>query len=402
MQLRPIALAVTLALAAAGAQAAVSGGVVKIGVLTDLSGTYADLAGSGAVLATQMAIDDFIAKEKPSFKVEMLTADHQNKADIASNKAREWFEREGVDTATELVTTSVALGVMKVAKEKNRIALISGAASTPITNEQCNDVTVHYTYDTYALANGTAKAVTQQGGKKWFFLTADYAFGHSLEENTAKVVEANGGEVVGTVDVPFPAQDFSSFLLQAQGSGADVIGLANAGGDTVNAIKQASEFGITQAGQKLAALLFFITDVHALGVQTAQGLSLTSAFYWDQNDQTREWSKRFMDKHGAEPTMVQAGVYSATMAYLAAVEALGSADDGKAVVAKMKEMDIDDPLFGKVKVRGDGRAVHDMYLYEVKTPGDSTGEWDLYKQISSISGDDAFLPMLDECDFTKK
>ena len=289
-----------------------------------------------------------------------------------------------------------------ITADANGVLLDSGAGSTALTREQCRPTTIHWTYDTAALANGTGKALTEAGGKKWFFLTADYAFGHSLEENTAKVVEANGGEVVGTVDVPFPAQDFSSFLLQAQGSGADVIGLANAGGDTVNAIKQASEFGITQAGQKLAALLFFITDVHALGVQTAQGLSLTSAFYWDQNDQTREWSKRFMDKHGAEPTMVQAGVYSATMAYLAAVEALGSADDGKAVVAKMKEMDIDDPLFGKVKVRGDGRAVHDMYLYEVKTPGDSTGEWDLYKQISSISGDDAFLPMLDECDFTKK
>ncbi|MCB2095962.1 MAG: ABC transporter substrate-binding protein [Rhodobacteraceae bacterium] len=395
-------LALGTALGALAAGAAFAAGIdVKLGVLNDRSGVYADLSGEGSVVAARMAVEDFKAKDK-GLNVEIISADHQNKPDIGSGIARKWYDAEGVNAILDVPTSSVALAVADITADANGVLLDSGAGSTALTREQCRPTTIHWTYDTAALANGTGKALTEAGGKKWFFLTADYAFGHSLEENTAKVVEANGGEVVGTVDVPFPAQDFSSFLLQAQGSGADVIGLANAGGDTVNAIKQASEFGITQAGQKLAALLFFITDVHALGVQTAQGLSLTSAFYWDQNDQTREWSKRFMDKHGAEPTMVQAGVYSATMAYLAAVEALGSADDGKAVVAKMKEMDIDDPLFGKVKVRGDGRAVHDMYLYEVKTPGDSTGEWDLYKQISSISGDDAFLPMLDECDFTKK
>jgi len=373
---------------------------VKLGVLNDRSGVYADLSGEGSVVAARMAVEDFKASDK-GLKVEIISADHQNKPDIGSNIARQWYDEEGVNAILDVPTSSVALAVADITAEKNGVLINSGAGSTALTREQCRATTIHWTYDTAALANGTGGAMTNSGGKKWFFLTADYAFGHSLEENTAKVVEENGGEVVGTVNVPFPAQDFSSFLLQAQGSGADVIGLANAGGDTVNAIKQASEFGITQAGQKLAALLFFVTDVHALGAQTAQGLSLTEAFYWDQNDATRAWSKRFFDTHGAQPTMVQAGVYSGTLAYLAAVEALGSADDGKALVAKIKEMEIEDPLFGKVKVRGDGRAVHDMYLFQVKSPDESTGEWDLYNQISSINGDDAFLPMLDECDFTK-
>ncbi len=373
---------------------------VKLGVLNDRSGVYADLSGEGSVVAARMAVEDFKASDK-GLKVEIISADHQNKPDIGSNIARQWYDEEGVNAILDVPTSSVALAVADITAEKNGVLINSGAGSTALTREQCRATTIHWTYDTAALANGTGGAMTNSGGKKWFFLTADYAFGHSLEENTAKVVEENGGEVVGTVNVPFPAQDFSSFLLQAQGSGADVIGLANAGGDTVNAIKQASEFGITQAGQKLAALLFFVTDVHALGAQTAQGLSLTEAFYWDQNDATRAWSKRFFDTHGSQPTMVQAGVYSGTLAYLAAVEALGSADDGKALVAKIKEMEIEDPLFGKVKVRGDGRAVHDMYLFQVKSPDESTGEWDLYNQISSINGDDAFLPMLDECDFTK-
>ncbi|TYB88457.1 ABC transporter substrate-binding protein [Oceaniovalibus sp. ACAM 378] len=373
---------------------------VKLGVLNDRSGVYADLSGEGSVVAARMAVEDFKASDK-GLKVEIISADHQNKPDIGSNIARQWYDEEGVNAILDVPTSSVALAVADITAEKNGVLINSGAGSTALTREQCRATTIHWTYDTAALANGTGGAMTNSGGKKWFFLTADYAFGHSLEENTAKVVEENGGEVVGTVNVPFPAQDFSSFLLQAQGSGADVIGLANAGGDTVNAIKQASEFGITQAGQKLAALLFFVTDVHALGAQTAQGLSLTEAFYWDQNDATRAWSKRFFDTHGSQPTMVQAGVYSGTLAYLAAVEALGSADDGKALVAKIKEMEIEDPLFGTVKVRGDGRAVHDMYLFQVKSPDESTGEWDLYNQISSINGDDAFLPMLDECDFTK-
>mgnify|MGYP003635941394 FL=1 len=385
----------TAAMAAVIGAPALANIEVKLGVLNDRSGVYADLSGEGSVVAARMAVEDFKAADK-GMNVEIISADHQNKPDIGSSIARQWYDEEGINAILDVPTSSVALAVADITAEKNGVLIDSGAGSTALTREQCRPTTIHWTYDTAALANGTGAAMTKAGGKKWFFLTADYAFGHSSEENTAKVVEANGGEVVGTVNVPFPAQDFSSFLLQAQGSGADIIGLANAGGDTVNAIKQASEFGITQAGQKLAALLFFVTDVHALGAQTAQGLSLTEAFYWDQNDNTRAWSKRFMETHGAQPTMVQAGVYSGTMAYLAAVEALGDASDGKAVAAKMKEMEFDDPLFGKVRVRGDGRAIHDMYLFEVKSPDQSTGEWDLYNQISSISGEEAFLPMLEE------
>ncbi|MEH6390431.1 MAG: ABC transporter substrate-binding protein [Sulfitobacter sp.] len=399
--IRKLAISSAALAAMTGAPAMAQDIAVKLGVLNDRSGIYADLSGEGSVVAARMAVEDFKASEK-GMKVEIISADHQNKPDIGSNITRQWFDVDGVNAILDVPTSSVALAVADIAAEKNGVLLNSGAGSTSLTREQCRPTTVHWTYDTAALANGTGAAMTKAGGKKWFFLTADYAFGHSLEENTTKVVEANGGEVVGQVNVPFPTQDFSSFLLQAQGSGADVIGLANAGGDTVNAIKQASEFGITQAGQKLAALLMFANDVHALGPQTAQGLSLTEAFYWDQNDDTRAWSKRFMDTHGAMPNMVQAGVYSSTMAYLEAVKELGSAEDGKAVVAKMKEMDITDPLFGKVKIRGDGRALHNMYLFEVKSADESTGEWDLYNQISSITGEEAFLPMLDECDFTKK
>jgi|TARA_R110000787_G_scaffold26548_7_gene74139 branched-chain amino acid transport system substrate-binding protein len=399
--IRKLAISSVALAAMTGAPAMAQDIAVTLGVLNDRSGIYADLSGEGSVVAARMAVEDFKASEK-GMKVEIISADHQNKPDIGSNITRQWFDVDGVNAILDVPTSSVALAVADIAAEKNGVLLNSGAGSTSLTREQCRPTTVHWTYDTAALANGTGAAMTKAGGKKWFFLTADYAFGHSLEENTTKVVEANGGEVVGQVNVPFPTQDFSSFLLQAQGSGADVIGLANAGGDTVNAIKQASEFGITQAGQKLAALLMFANDVHALGPQTAQGLSLTEAFYWDQNDDTRAWSKRFMDTHGAMPNMVQAGVYSSTMAYLEAVKELGSAEDGKAVVAKMKEMDITDPLFGKVKIRGDGRALHNMYLFEVKSADESTGEWDLYNQISSITGEEAFLPMLDECDFTKK
>ena len=373
---------------------------VKLGVLNDRSGVYADLSGEGSVVAARMAVEDFGAADK-GMGVEIISADHQNKPDIGSNIARQWYDEEGVNAILDVPTSSVALAVAEITAEKNGVLIDSGAGSTELTQGQCQPTTIHWTYDTAALANGTGTAMTEAGGKKWFFLTADYAFGHSLEENTAKVVTANGGEVAGDVDVPFPATDFSSFLLQAQASGADVIGLANAGGDTVNAIKQASEFGITQAGQKLAALLIFVTDVHALGAETAQGLSLTEAFYWDQNDATREWSSRFEETHGAKPTMVHAGVYSGTMHYLRAVEAVGGTD-GKAVAAKMKEMEFDDPLFGKGYVRGDGRAIHDMYLFEVKSPDESTGEWDLYKQVATIGGEEAFLPMLEECDFTKQ
>lgn len=402
MKLKPLMHAVGIALATMGAaQAQVSDGVVKIGVLTDLSGLYSDVAGQGTVVATQMAIDDFNAKEKPGFKVEMVSADHQNKGDISANKAREWIERDKVDAVTELVTTSTALAVMKIAKEKNRIALVSGAASTRITNEDCNDVTVHWTYDTYAVANGTAKAVVKQGGKKWFFLTADYAFGHSLEKDAGDVVKANGGEVVGSVRHPFPGSDFSSFLLKAQSSGAQIIGLANAGGDTINSIKQAAEFGITEK-QQLAGLLMFITDVHSLGLKTTQNMYLTEGFYWDLNDDTRAWSKRFFEKHKRMPTMVQAGQYSSVMHYLKAVKAVNS-DDTQKVMAQMKKTPINDFFAKNGTIRDDGRMVHDMYLLQVKKPAESKTPWDYYHVRALIPAAEAFQPLsASKCALIKK
>ncbi len=400
-KLTTLACAAAFATLSGAAQAQISGGTVKIGVLTDMSGTYSDLAGAGAVLATQMAIEDFIAEAKPDFKVEMVSADHQNKADIASNKAREWFEREGVDTATELVTTSTALAVMKIAKEMNRVALMSGPASTPITNEQCNDVTVHYTYDTYALANGTAKAVTQQGGDTWFFLTADYAFGQALEKDSSAVVTANGGKVLGSVRHPFPASDFSSFLLQAQASGAKIIGLANAGADTTNAIKQAAEFGVTPK-QSLAGLLMFISDVHSLGLNNTRGMYLTTGFYWDLDEDTRAWSKRFFDKQKRMPTMVQAGQYSSVLHYLRAVKAAGTDEAGK-VMAQMKATPINDFFAKNGRIREDGRMVHDMYLAQVKSPDESKYPWDYYHIRQTIPAEEAFQPLSESrCPLVKK
>lgn len=376
MMKRKLAAAISLMAALPlAAQAQVSNNVVKIGVLTDMSGTYSDLAGPGTVTATKMAIDDFMANEKPNFKVEMVTADHQNKADIASNKAREWFERDGVDVASELVTTSVALAVMKVAKEKDKIALVNGSASTAITNKDCNDVTIHYTYDTAALANGTASALTKQGGKTWYFLTADYAFGHALEADAAKVVTANGGKVLGSVRHPFPGSDFSSYLLKAQQSGAQVVGLANAGADTTNSIKQAAEFGITPK-QKLAGLLMFITDVNSLGLKTTQGMYLTTGFYWDRNDETRAWSRRYFEKMRKMPSMVQAGQYSSVYNYLKAVKALNS-DDTQKVMAYMKKTPINDFFAKNGRIQANGRMVHDMYLAEVKKPEEAKYPWEI-------------------------
>lgn len=383
------------------AQAQVSNNVVKIGVLTDMSGTYSDLAGPGTVTATKMAIDDFIANEKPNFKVEMVTADHQNKADIASNKAREWFERDGVDVASELVTTSVALAVMKVAKEKDKIALVNGSASTAITNKECNDVTIHYTYDTAALANGTASALTKQGGKTWYFLTADYAFGHALEADASKVVIANGGKVLGSVRHPFPGSDFSSYLLKAQQSGAQVVGLANAGADTMNSIKQAAEFGITPK-QKLAGLLMFITDVNSLGLKTTQGMYLTTGFYWDRNDETRAWSRRYFDKMRKMPSMVQAGQYSSVYNYLKAVKAVNS-DDTQKVMAYMKKTPINDFFAKNGRIQPNGRMIHDMYLAEVKNASDAKYPWDYYNIKATIPADQAFIPLKDStCPLVKK
>nr|WP_231874569.1 ABC transporter substrate-binding protein [Azoarcus sp. KH32C] len=379
----------------------VSDGVVKLGVLTDMSGTYSDLSGPGAVEATKMAIEDFIAKEKPDFKIEMISADHQNKADISANKAREWFDTAKVDTIVDLVTTSTALAVMKVAQEKNRISLVNGAGSTPITNEQCNETTVHWAYDTYALPVGTAKAVVKQGGKTWYFITADYAFGHSLEKNTSEVVTKSGGKVLGSVRHPFPGSDFSSFLLSAQSSGAQVIGLANAGSDTINSIKQAKEFGITPK-QTLAGLLMFISDVHSLGLEATQGMYLTTGFYWDRNDETRAWSKRYFERMKRMPTMVQAGDYSAVYHYLKAVKAAGT-DEAKAVMAKMREMPVNDFFAKNGKVRVDGRMVHDMYLVQVKKPSESKYPWDYYTIRETIPGDEAFIPLSEsKCPLVKK
>jgi len=337
-----------------------------------------------------------------AFPIELVSADHQNKGDVASNKAREWFERDQVDMITDLVTTSTALAVMPVAKEKNRITIVNGAASTPITSsKQCTDTNVHYTYDTYALANGTGKAVVKQGGDTWFFLTADYAFGHNLEKDTTATVLANGGKVLGSVRHPFPATDLSSFLLKAQSSGAKVIGLANAGTDTTNSIKQAAEFGITPK-QSLAGLLMFITDVHSLGLKATQGMFLTEGFYWDFNDETRAWSKRFFELHKRMPTMVQAGDYSSTMHYLKAVKAAGT-DEAGAVMKKMKEMPINDFFAKNGRIRADGRHVHDFYLLQVKKPEESKYPWDYYHVRQVIPANDVVLPVAQsECPLLKK
>ncbi|HEX4585136.1 MAG TPA: ABC transporter substrate-binding protein [Burkholderiaceae bacterium] len=383
------------------AHAQISDGVVKIGVLTDLSGIYSDLSGQGAVVATQMAIDDFLAQDRPAFKVEMVYADHQNAGDVAADKAREWFERDNVDVVADLVTTTTALAVMKVGKEKNRVVLVSGAGSTRITNEDCNDLTVHWTYDTYALAHGTARAVVKQGGKRWFFLTADYAFGTSLEQDATDVVVANGGTVVGSVRHPFPGTDFSPFLLKAQTSGAQVIGLANAGADTTKSIKQAVETGVTLK-QTLAGLLMFITDVNSLGLKTAQGMYLTEGFYWDLNDETRAWSRRFFEQHGKMPTMAQAGDYSAVMHYLRAVKAINS-DDAQKVMAQMKKTPVNDFFAKNGRIRDDGRMVHDMYLFQVKKPSESIGPWDYYNLRATIPADEAFQPLsASRCPLIKK
>jgi len=387
---------------AKGSAATLSDGMVKIGILTDLSGTYSDLAGAGSVLAAKMAIEDFQAREKGrAFKIELVSADHQNKGDVASNRAREWFERDKVDMIGDLVTTSTALAVMPVAKQMNRITIVSGAASTPITGKNCTDLNVHYVYDTYALAVGTGKAVVKQGGDTWFFLTADYAFGHALEKDTSEVVIATGGKVLGSVRHPFPGSDFSSFLLKAQASGAKVIGLANAGADTQNAIKQAAEFGITPK-QSLAGLLMFISDIHSLGLKATQGMYLTEGFYWDVNDETRAWSKRFFEKHKRMPTMVQAGVYSSTMHYLQAVKAAGT-DDAKAVMAKMKQTPVNDFFAKNAKIRDDGRLVHDFYLLQVKKPQESKSPWDYYHVRQVIPANDAVTPVAkSECPLLKK
>ena len=397
-------LALVAALALPGAAFAQDKNV-KIGVLDDMSGLYADVGGQGSILAAQMAIEDSGMAAK-GWKIDMISADHQNKPDVGVNIARQWADKEKVDNVVGVLSSGVALAVAGVAKEKNLAYMNSGAAASDLTNSACTPNTIHWTYDTYLLANGTGKAVAKSGGDSWFFLTADYAFGQALERDTTAVVTANGGKILGSVRHPLNSSDFSSFLLQAQASKAKIIGLANAGGDTTNAIKQASEFGITSGGQKLAALLLFLSDVHSLGLKMTQGLQFTETFYWDLNDGTRAFSKRFSDrmKNKNQPTMVQAGIYASIIHYLKALDSMGSnPHDGVKVVDKMKSMPTDDALFGKGEIQPNGRKVHPGYLFEVKKPEESKYPWDYYKLIATIPANEAFTPLdKSSCAFLKK
>jgi branched-chain amino acid transport system substrate-binding protein len=379
--------------------------IVKIGSLSDQSGLYADLGGPGSTLAAQMAVEDSGLTAK-GWKIDVISGDHQNKPDVGVNIARQWFDVDKVDVIVDVPNSGVALAVNNVVKEKNGVYINSGAATSDLTNAQCSPNTVHWTYDTYMLAHGTGQALVKSGGDSWFFLTADYAFGAALERDTTAVITANGGKVLGGVKHPLNTADFSSFLLQAQASKAKVIGLANAGGDTTNSIKQAAEFGIVKGGQKLAALLLFITDVKAIGLETAQGLNFTETFYWDRNDESRAFAKRFSArmKNGAEPTMVHAGVYSGVIHYLKALEALGgNPHDGIKVVEKMKSIPTDDPLFGKGEIEPNGRKIHPAYLFEVKKPSESKGPWDFYKLVATVPADQAFTPLSEsKCALLKK
>jgi branched-chain amino acid transport system substrate-binding protein len=385
-------IAVSAAFLPLAAHAQITDGVVKIGVLNDQSGTYADLAGPGSVVAARMAVEDFGAAKK-GLKVEIVVGDHQNKPDVGSNIARQWYDVDKVDVIVDVPTSSVVLAVNEITREKNKVLLVSTGGTSDLTGKACNPNEIHWTYDTWSLANTTATAVVKRGGNSWFFLTADYAFGLALERDTDQVVTRLGGKVLGRVRHPFPTSDFSSFLLQAQTSKAKIIGLANAGSDTTNAIKQGAEFGIVKGGQQFAGLLVFLTDVHALGLEKAQGLLLSESFYWDMNAQTRAFSKRFAQLHkGAMPTMAHAGVYSSVLHYLKAVDALKSDGDGARVVERMKEMPTNDPLFGQGRVRRDGRKIHPMYLFEVKKPGESKGPWDYYKTLATVPADQAFRP----------
>jgi branched-chain amino acid transport system substrate-binding protein len=401
---RSVALAALAGIGIAGSAQA-DDKVVKIGVLNDMSSLYADIGGPNSVVAVKMAVEDsgLVAK---GWKIDVISADHQNKPDVGVNISRQWIDTDKVDAIADTPNSGVALAVSNVAKEKNVVLLNNGGASADLTGKACNANTTSFTYDTYMLAHGTGQALTKAGGNSWFFLTADYAFGAALERDTSAVVTANGGKVLGDVKHPLNTSDFSSFLLQAQSSKAKVIGLANAGGDTDNAIKQAAEFGIVAGGQKLAALLLFINDVHSLGLKTAQGLTFTASFYWDMNDQTRAWSKRFAEKakNHAMPSMTQAGNYAAVLHYLKALEALGgNPHDGAKVVAKMKEIPTDDPLFGKGPLRADGRRIIPAYLFEVKKPEESKHPWDYYKLVATIPAEDAAVPLADsQCPLVKK
>ena len=373
---------------------------VKIGILNDQSGVYADYGGKASFEAAKMAIEDF-GGEVLGQKIDIVTADHQNKPDLATSIARRWYEVEGVDMITELTTSSVALAVQELSKEKKKIDIVVGAATSRITGDACTPYGFHWAFDTHALAVGTGGALVKAGGDTWFFMTADYAFGYSLEKDTSDIVKENGGKVVGSVRIPLNSSDFSSFLLQAQSSKAKIIGLANAGLDTTNSIKQAAEFGIVKGGQKLAGLLMTLAEVHGLGLEAAQGLVLTEGFYWDQNDRTREFSQAFFKRTGRMPSMIHAGTYSATLQYLKAVKAAGT-KDSDAVVKKLKELPVDDAFAQGGKVLANGRMVHDLYLFEVKKPSESKKPWDYYKQLAVVPGDKAFPTAKDSgCPLTK-
>jgi branched-chain amino acid transport system substrate-binding protein len=379
----------------------ISDGVVKIGLIEDMSSIYADITGIGAVTAAKMAVEDFGGKVL-GMPIDVVSADHQNKADIASATAREWFDNQHVDALMDVAASATALAAVDVAKTKNKIVILNGPGAARITNEACTPVSIHYTYDNYALAHGTGGAMVKAGYDTWFFITADYAFGHDLEGVTTNVIKASGGQVLGDVRVPINTADFSSALLQAQSSKAKVVGLANAGADTQNSIKQAAEFGIVRGGQKMAGLLVFINDVNSLGLEVAQGMLLTTAFYWDRNDESRAWAQRYFARMNRMPNMAQAGIYSATTHYLEAVAAAGT-DATQPVMEKMRATPINDFFVKNGTIRDDGRMVHDMYLYEVKKPAESKGAWDYYKPAAEIPADQAFLPLAEsKCPLVKK
>jgi branched-chain amino acid transport system substrate-binding protein len=383
--------AATLWLLVPCAHAQISDDTVKLGVLADMSGLYSDLSGIGSVVATQMAAEDFGGTVLGK-KIEVVSADHQNKPDIGSNIARQWIDQQGVDAIVDVPVSSIAFAVQQIAKERNRVLLISSSGSSDLTGKSCSPTSVHWTYDTYALAETAGKAMIQQGGDSWFFITADYAFGHALERDTAAIVKANGGTVVGAVRHPQDTADLSSFLFQAQTSKAKVIGLANAGGDTINSIKQANEFGIIRGGQKMIGLLTYISDVHGMGLQYAKGLILASAFYWDLTDETRAWTRRFMERSKKIPTMANAGAYGATLHYLKAIKEAGT-DEAQAVVRKMKEIPVNDFFTKGGSVREDGRVIRSMYLFQVKSPEESKYPYDYYKLLNTVPGEQAFRPL---------
>ena len=388
-----LSAAVAAALLATTALAQAAEGPVKIGVLTDMSSLYSDSGGKGSVIAAEMAVED-VGGSVLGQKIEVVGADHQNKPDVGANIARAWYDTDGVDVISDVPNSAVALAVQQITRDKNKIFLISAGGSSDLTGPACSPNSIQWTYDTYALAHGTGGAMVQQGGDSWFFITADYAFGHALERDTTAEVVRQGGKVLGSINAPLGTADFSSFLLQAQASKAKVIGLANAGGDTKTSVKQAHEFGITTGGQKLAGMLVNIDDIHALGLETAQGLIFTVGFYWDMNDETRAFSKRFLAKDGLMPSSYQAGVYSSILHYLKAVKAVGSKDPQK-VLAWMRANKVDDFFSHGGTIRVDGRMVHDMYLVQAKTPAESKGEWDLFKVLKTLPGDEVYRPLKD-------